>query len=112
MFQTSRGGGKHQSFTQAAPNELKLSEGRQTGDGRPSAWLWWQGIKRGQGTINDEMGVRAVVLVQLKPDFKAMQVSSKYERHLHGSQNVHTYTLFATRSIFGERTKGRKGVLV
>ena len=64
MFQTSTGGGKQQSFTQAVPNELKLSEGRQSGDGWPSAWLWRQGMKRGQGTTYDEMGVRAVVLVR------------------------------------------------
>ena len=27
MFLTSKGGGKHQSFTQVAPNELKFGEG-------------------------------------------------------------------------------------
>ena len=31
MFLTSEGGGRHQSITQAAPNELKLGEGGKMG---------------------------------------------------------------------------------
>ena len=41
-------GGKPQSFTQAAPNELKLGKEGQRGESWPSAWRWRRGVSRGQ----------------------------------------------------------------
>ena len=69
MFLTSEGEGRQQSFTQAAPNELKLGEGGWSGESWPSAW-WRRGVRRRQGKNNDEAGIRAVV--ELQPDFSTI----------------------------------------
>ena len=45
---SDQGGERQHSFTQAAPNELKLSEGGQSGESWPLAW-WLRGVKRRQG---------------------------------------------------------------
>ena len=72
MFLTSEGGGKQQSCTQAAPNELKLGEGGEIGESWPSAWPWRRGVRRRQGRrTNDEAGIRGV---ELQPDIKTIQV--------------------------------------
>ena len=39
---------RQQSFTQAAPNELKLGEGGYSDESWPSAWRWRRGVSRGQ----------------------------------------------------------------
>ena len=72
VFLTSEGGGREQSFTQAAPNELKLDEGGGSGESWPSAWRWRRGVRGREGrTTNDEAGIRAV---EIQPDFKTIQV--------------------------------------
>ena len=45
---SSEGGGKPQSFTQAAPNELKLREEGQRGERWPSDWRWRRPVSRRQ----------------------------------------------------------------
>ena len=73
MFLTSEeGGGKQQSFTQAAPNELKLGEGGQSGESWPSAWRCRRGVRPRQGRrTNDQAGIGAV---ELQPDLYTIQV--------------------------------------
>ena len=69
----SEGGGRQQSFTQAAPNELKLGDGGFSGESWPSAWRWRRGVRRREGRrTNEEADSRAVV--ELKPDFNTMKV--------------------------------------
>ena len=48
MFLISEGG-RQQSLTQAAPNELKLDEGRESGKSWSSASRWRRGLRRRQG---------------------------------------------------------------
>ena len=57
MFLTNEGGGRQQSFTQAAPNELKLGEEGQSDAGWLSAWRWRRGVR--EGRTNGEAGIRA-----------------------------------------------------
>ena len=72
VFQTSKGGERQQSFTQAVPNELKLGDGGESGESWPSAWRWRLGVGGRKGRRNnDEAGIRAV---ELRPDFKTTQV--------------------------------------
>ena len=45
---SSEGGERPKSFTQAAPNELKLGKGGSSGESWSSAWRWRRGMRRGQ----------------------------------------------------------------
>ena len=72
MFLTSEGEGRQQSFTQTAPNKLKLGEGGQVvrAGHRLGGGV---GGRDGDGRrTNDKASIRAVV--ELQPDCKTTQL--------------------------------------
>ena len=77
MFLTNEGGGEQQSFTQAAPNELKLGEGRVKVMGaghRLGGGVGGLERERERGPTT-RRGIRAV---ELQPDLKTIQSGRKY----------------------------------
>ena len=71
---SSEGGGEPQSFTQAAPNELKLGKEGQRGESWPSAWRWGPGGEPGTGEEDQRSGGP---VADLQPNFKTIQAWSK-----------------------------------
>ena len=106
VVMSSEGGGRPQSFTQEAPNELKLGKGGESGESWPSACRWCRGMRRGQGTrTKDQAGPSwtSSLTSKLIENMKDIYMVTK-------STNVYYTRRFAPRAAYAARyaCSGRK----